>query len=156
MEAPKSTPNFSPYFSVSRLKPTVVEGHFFFLYTHPSARELMCELVSRLKGCSGVKGLFCLQGNQKARVQLSNSSRVYGPAEVDIKANLMRSHWMKRPVNVTLLISVLTCCATVLQRVQYTHIHVYVFIGQEYSLYIHMQLNISIWIFSFCAHAKRF
>lgn len=111
--APESTLTFSPCFSVSRLKPMVVEGHFF-LYTHPSASELMCKLVNRLKGLSEVKGLLCLQGNQKARVQLSNSSRVYASAEVNIKANLMLSSWMKRPVNVTLLISVLTCCGTVL------------------------------------------
>lgn len=52
----------------------------------------------------------------KARVQLRNSSRIYVPAEVNVKATVMLSRLINRPGNVTLLICLYLLWHCVLQH----------------------------------------
>lgn len=80
-------------------------------------------------------------------LQLRNSSGVYVSAEVKIKVILMLSDQIKRPVNVTLLTSVLTCCGAVLEHIQYTHIYIHnVFIKSTHCIF--NAAFIVMWFFS--------
>lgn len=76
-----------------RIRPSV-EGAHFFVCTHRS--PVSEHRVTRLWECesSRLRREFVYKGNQKARVQLKNSS------EVNIKASLMLPHQMNGPFNV--------------------------------------------------------